>query len=191
MTQDTSKSPEMSRIVQLDELGGDELLIDLNPTAQELRALGLRLGVEALEHLEGQVSLKFVDDDDVLLHARFNARVKQTCSVTLKPLENDISCDFTSTYSKEPDPNWGHDEEEFADIDEDIEPAEEIVDGKIDVGEAVAEQLALEIDPFPRVKDATFEGFSTDPQGLEAQEEEKKNPFAVLAKLKTKQENSE
>ncbi|MFC1672767.1 DUF177 domain-containing protein [Pseudomonadota bacterium] len=184
-------TPEFSRIVQLDQLVGGSLVIELDPSQKELDALAERFDVDALMGLRGKVEMSLLPNDDVLLMASFQARVKQHCSVTLQPMESDISAMFTTTYTESLDPNWGHDEEEFEDVDEDIEPPEAIVDGKIDIGEAVAEQLALEIDPFPRVQDATFDGFSTDPGGESAPVPEKKNPFAVLEQLKTKQKNTE
>lgn len=184
-------TPEFSRIVQLDQLVGGVLVVKLDPSQKELDALAERFDVDALSALTGKVELSLLPNDDVLMNASFQARVKQQCSVTLQPMESEVSTMFSTTYTENPDPNWGHDEEEFEDVDEDIEPPEAIIDGKIDIGEAVAEQLALEIDPFPRVQDATFDGFSTDPGGENAPVPEKKNPFAVLEQLKTKQKNTE
>ena len=123
------------------------------------------------------------------MEQNFTANLTQLCVVTLELINSVISSRLTTTYSENADDDWGHDEEEFEDLEAEIEPPEALLDGKIDLGEACVEQLALEIDPFPRVQGATFDGYSADPQGPKAGALEKKNPFAVLSELKTKQEN--
>mgnify|MGYP006448887657 FL=1 len=58
-----------------------------------------------------------------------------------------------------------------------------MTDGGFDLGESVAEQLLLEIDPFPRADDAVFNDLSSagDDDGTQ-----RANPFAVLEQLKKK-----
>jgi len=55
-----------------------------------------------------------------------------------------------------------------------------IEDGIIDVGEAVVEELALLIPPYPRVPGAEFNDIIEDADGGD----DKPNPFAKLAALK-------
>lgn len=183
--------PELSRPVRVDDLGLQKFTLDIEASASELQALGERLKIDALNALSAQISLQLLPDGEVILKAAYQARLTQTCVVTLGPAVDEISSEFETTYSVDGYDDWGHGEEEFDTLDDDIEPAEPIIDGIIDVGEAIAEQLALEIDPFPRVKGATFDGFSTGPVGSESAVPEKKNPFAVLSKLKATSETSE
>ena len=187
-----SPTPEFSRLIKVADLGAQALNVDVEANAQELAALTERLGVDALERLTGQGTLQILPDDEVLMKMTFSARIAQTCVVTLQPMHSDISSTFTTTYAENADADWGHDEEEFEDLDIDIEPPEPLLNGKIDIAEACVEQLALEIDPFPRVQGATFDGYSAIPHGgahventAAAGDFEKKNPFAVLSKLKT------
>ena len=59
-----------------------------------------------------------------------------------------------------------------------------IIGGFFNLGESVAEQLSLEIEPFPRSIDVCFDGFSSSQNeqgGLE-----RASPFAVLEQLKKK-----
>jgi len=182
---------ELPRIVRVEKLGLQEFTQDIQANERELKALAERFKVDSLDALSAQVSLQLLANGDVLMTASFQARVTQTCVVTLGPVTSDISSSFTMTYTEGPETEGGHDEEEFADLDDDIELPEAIVDGKIDIGEAIAEQLALEIDPFPRVKGAKFDGYFTGTEAEKAQVPEKKNPFAVLSKLKVSPETSE
>ena len=68
-------------------------------------------------------------------------------------------------------------------------PPEPLKDGHIDLGEAVAEQLALEIDPFPRKPGVSFEAYSSVPESGQTPAQNGENgtgPFADLAALKEK-----
>jgi len=183
--------PEMSRSVRVEKLGLQKYTQDIQANEGERKALGERFKIESLDALTAQVSLQLLTSGDVLMSARFQARVTQTCVITLDPVVSEISSEFTMTYTEGPESEGGHDEEEFADLDDDIELPEAIEDGKIDIGEAVAEQLALEIDPFPRVKGAKFDQYSTGGKADNEPVPEKKNPFAVLSKLKVTPETSE
>jgi len=183
--------PELSRIVRVEKLGLQEYTQDFQANDRELKALTERFKIESLDALSAQVSLQLLTNGDVLMSASFQARMTQTCVVTLAPIFSEISSGFTMTYTEGPDAEGGHDEEEFVDLDDDIELSEAIIEGKIDIGEAVSEQLALEIDPFPRVKGAKFDGYFTGTKAESEQVPEKRNPFAVLSKLKVSPGTSE
>ena len=66
------------------------------------------------------------------------------------------------------------------DIEADDAP-EPLVAGGVDVGEAVAERLALALDPYPRKPGASFD---TPPEEPGDASESRPNPFAALEKLK-------
>ncbi len=184
-------APELSRPVRVEDLKAQTFTLEIHPSDRELEKLRARLQVDGLEGLSAQTSLRLLQNGDVLLKAQFQARVRQTCVLTLEPVASEISSAFETTYSNTAEEDWGHGEEEFAALDEDTDPPEPIQDGMIDVGEAISEHLALEIDPFPRVKGATFDGYSTGNASVDEAAPAKKNPFAVLSKLKTAPESTE
>ena len=62
-----------------------------------------------------------------------------------------------------------------------LEQPEPLVDGQIDLGEVVAQFLAVAMDPYPRKDDAEL---PESIQSEEAAEADKPNPFAQLAGLK-------
>lgn len=183
--------PEFSRIVGVAELSVAQTDFTFDASPSELAALTSRLGVDALEALSVRAVLQIIANGDVLANFAYSAQLEQHCGVTLQPIKSVISTEFTTTYSESADADWGHDEEEFVDLDGDIEPPEPLVNGTIDIGEACVEHLALEIDPFPRVQGATFEGYSTDTTSEIAEIAAKKNPFTVLSKLKSPKEKDE
>ena len=63
-------------------------------------------------------------------------------------------------------------------LDGDAEPVEPLDDGMIDIGEAVAQQLSLALDPFPRAPGAVLDEETDLSDGSP-----RESPFAALAKL--------
>jgi hypothetical protein len=67
-----------------------------------------------------------------------------------------------------------------------IDAADPIVDDTIDVGEIAAEQLALEIDPFPRAPGAVFDAPTSQDTPGNGKETagNRDHPFAILKQLR-------
>jgi len=175
-----------SRIVHISDLGDTALIKDITATAPERAALIKQFHLDGLNHLQAHVSLRLLAKGDVRMSATLTAQLEQTCAVTLVPIKAEISIDFTLIYSQDAGEDWECDEDTL----EDQDPPEPLIGEKIDIGEAVAEQFFLEIDPFPRVKGTVFDGFTTEREGEARISPEKKNPFAVLSQFKTKQKNT-
>ncbi|MCW8915594.1 MAG: DUF177 domain-containing protein [Magnetovibrio sp.] len=182
---------EFSRPVVVEKLGHQKFTQHIEPRDHELEALTQRLKIESLNSLKADVSVKLLSSGDVVVDASFEAQVTQSCGVTLEPVVSDIKSVFTTTYSPSVEECFGAPDEGDVDYGDDFDPPDPIENGIIDIGEAVVEHLALEIDPFPRVKGATFDGYSAGAGGLEEPAPEKKNPFAVLSKLKDTSESSD
>jgi uncharacterized metal-binding protein YceD (DUF177 family) len=101
----------------------------------------------------------------VRLDASFEANVVQECVVTLDPVPNDVAESFTLFYGEAP---------EGAGEDGIVEPLQ---GETIDIGEAVAQQLSLALDPYPRAPGAALDLKLAGGAGADG-------PFAALAKLK-------
>ena len=109
---------------------------------------------------------------------RVRARIRQTCVVTLDPIENDIDEKVDLIYAPpEQIPDLADLVDEAAESDVEIpDPPEPIVNGVIDLGRLATDALFLGIDPYPRRKDAVFE-----PPAEAADPED--HPFAALKAL--------
>lgn len=175
--------PEFSRAVRIDDLPLSGRKIAAEAAASEREALARRLGLAALSRLEVDGEVAPVRGGTVIrLSARLFADVTQTCVVTLVPLERRIDAEFVRLYAVHAQGDIKVDEEVFFDEeDEDIEP---LVGNRIDIGEAAAEQLALELDPYPRAPDAVLP-LASDLPTASGQDEEPggRRPFAGLAGL--------
>jgi uncharacterized metal-binding protein YceD (DUF177 family) len=118
----------------------------------------------------------------VHVSGRVQARVGQTCVVTLEPLENEIDEEVDLIFApSEQIPEVARP----ADADDDVttdtatdmaEAPEPIENGFIDLGRLAADMLYLAIDPYPRKPGAVFE-----PQVTVADPED--HPFAALKAL--------
>lgn len=160
--------------LRLDQIGDGERL-DLIADETERRSIAERLGLNALNRLEAHVTL-FRTGPIVRSEGRLNATLEQSCVVTGEPVAAHVDEPFTLLFMPEP---------ETARPDEEIELGEEDCDvvfydgAAIDVGSAIADTLALNIDPYPR-------SASADAALKEAGvlTEEQASPFAALAALK-------
>ena len=183
--------PEFSRIIEVERLIEGESDITIEAKVEEAASLAKRLDIEKINKLVAKIHFKNDRSDRyVQLRGTIEAEIVQLCVVTLKPLPVKISAPIIRNYcasaNKQAEPVE-------IDISSDYEdPPELIIQGVIDVGEAVAEQLALEIDPFPRSPGTEFQGFTSDSANSaqsKPDSDQPTGPFAILAKLKGPSEN--
>lgn len=183
-----SSHPEFSRPLQVNGNVPPEQGFRIEASAEERAALAKRFALVAVDALTAEGSLETLDGGQrAILRAHFTAKVTQACVVTLAPVTAEIDEAFTLEYDANADPaalDGPDDVEDLEDLDiADLEaflaqpdPPDPLVDGAVDVGEAVAEHLALALDPYPRAPGADFAG------SIEA-ESAKESPFKALERL--------
>jgi uncharacterized metal-binding protein YceD (DUF177 family) len=175
MTPDT---PEFSRLIRIDHIPAAGMRMDVEAKPEERAALAKRFDLPSIDLLKAQLHLKAMAGGALVrLDGTITAKVVQTCVVSLEPMPAKVKEEFSLTFGA-PMP-----EEVGAEIElsmEDEDPPEPIIDGVIDVGEAVAEHLSLALDPFPRKAGIAFEG-GEEPTPVEVK---RPSPFAVLAQLR-------
>ncbi len=176
-----SARPEFTRPVRIDDLPPSGRSIAATAGESEREAVARRFRLAAIAWLEVAGEVVAIRGGTVIqLTARLSAEVTQTCVVTLAPLERRIEADFVRLYAVQAPGGAKAGEEIFFDEeDEDIEP---LIGNRIDAGEAAAEQLALELDPYPRAAGASL----PPADGVAAPKEEeaeaaRSRPFADLA----------
>lgn len=171
-------TPELSRPVNVERLPKGWTRLEVVADDGERRALAERFGIMGVESLVARIGLKPVSGSRMVqLEGRIEAEVSQACVVTLDPVSQHVDEAFSLTYAP---PEATEHREDISFSYEEADPPEPIVDGVIDVGEAVAEHLALALDPFPRRADAEFTPVA------DAEDEARPNPFATLGRLKKK-----
>jgi uncharacterized metal-binding protein YceD (DUF177 family) len=180
MAAETLPKSEFSRPVPLQDLGETEFSRDIEATAAERAALAERLGLLSLDRLTAESRLRREGGGLVRVEGSFQASLTQACVVTLEPVASDLAGSFSLLYSEDPDAAASAGEV-LVELDQE-DPPDPVPPGGIDLGEAVAEQLALALDPYPRVEGAEFQrsGGGDDRSGPESGN----SPFAVLESLK-------
>jgi len=167
---------EFARPIRLDALGSAGQAVRIAAEPAERDALAARFGLLALDRLEAEVSL-LRDGVTVTAEGRLQAAVVQACIASDEPVPARIDEPFTLRFVPEEMLAEG-DEIELREVDCDTLP----YDGKvIELGEAVAETLALALDPFPRSPNAEA---ALREAGVVGEDEAKaaSSPFAKLAK---------
>ncbi len=169
-------APEFCRVVDCDGLGPAPARHDIEADAGEREALARRFGLERLDGLAAKVSLKRTGDRRIAVDGSFLADLAQTCIVSLEPVPELIEESFSLVYASEE----GTGAVDLAYTLDDNDWPEPLLDGKIDIGEAVAQQLALALEPYPRALGAMYQN-----QGIEGPASEAEvSPFTVLADIK-------
>lgn len=175
------QQPEFPRLVSLDAIGEEEITKQIEATAGERSALAARFDLLAIDRLAAELRLVRAKGGTLVRVAgQFQAEVTQPCVVSLAPVSSRLEGSFALLYSTR-DEDARVETEVFVDPDQD-DPPEPVPPGGIDLGEAVAEQLALALDPYPRAAGVELEGDQW--VGRPADGQDKPNPFAVLASLR-------
>lgn len=164
---------EFSRIVDTRSIGNDPLRLEASEA--ERTALAARFGIVAVERLIAEVELEPVKGG-IKATGRLDAGIVQACAISSEDLPVAIAEPLTFRFVPAAGPGRPDEEVELEadDLDE-----IEFSGTQFDLGEAVAQSLALAIDPFLEGPDA--EEFRKN-SGFFG--EDTANPFAALAKLK-------
>ncbi|MCH8616804.1 DUF177 domain-containing protein [Sphingomonas sp. SM33] len=149
--------------------------IDLSADEGERGRIAERLGLPALDCMNAHAALD-VKGEIVRVRGRLKASLSQSCVVTGDPVEAHIDEPFDIYFLPEPTQSTPDEEVELAESDCDVV----FHDGAtIDLGEAIADTLALSLDPYPRSA-----GAEATLKEAGVLTEEQAGPFAALAKLK-------
>ncbi|HLY54289.1 MAG TPA: DUF177 domain-containing protein [Stellaceae bacterium] len=168
-------APEFSRLVSVHRLGAKTAHHKIAAEASEREALARRFGLLSLDRLEAEVALSRESGGGVRLDATLGAELVQACVMTLEPVPATLEDRFTIIYRP------GIDEDEADrltfETDEDI-VVEPLPGDAIDIGEIVAQQLSLVMDPFPKLDGAALEAEPDAEPPVEG-----RHPFAALGSL--------
>ena len=167
-------TPEFSRPIPLEEIGEREVVRDIEASADERAALSKRFGLLSLGLLKAHVRLNWVQGRKLLkLTGAFEAEVEQACVVTLDPVHDHIAEKLDLLFER---PAKGAETGDRTIEVMSVEDAEPLPPHELDIGEVVAEELALSLNPYPRKPEASFGADKTGERGP--------SPFDVLARLK-------
>lgn len=146
---------------------------NLKAKESECQSLAKRFNLVGLKYLTAEVDVKAESKHDFIVSGSLKALIRQTCGISLEDFDKELKGDFEELFTTKKI------EITEAEMDLDAEIPNEVVDGIIDIGEVVSEQLALLIPVFPK-KD----GMSFKFKDKMDKEEPIESPFSVLKTLK-------
>ncbi len=159
--------------LRLDQIRDGER-IDLVADEGERAAIASRLGIPSLARLEAHAAL-VRSGESIRADGRVVAVLEQRCVITGDPVAAHVDEPFAIRFMREPK----------VAPDEEIELAEDDCDSvfhdgaTIDLGSAIADTLALGLDPYPRSA-----GADAALKEAGVMSEEQAGPFAALAALR-------
>jgi len=154
----------------------DSQRLDLVADEDERGAVARRLGLPSVTRLEAHVTLARAGEI-IRAFGRLSAALEQSCVVTGDRLPAHVDEPFELVFMPEPPAGESAEEVELGESDCDTVFHD---GGSIDLGTALADTLALSLDPYPRSAGADA---ALREAGVIT--EEQASPFAVLAKLKS------
>jgi len=167
-------SDRFAHCLKLDQIRDGERL-ELVADEHECAAIAARLDLDGLDSFQAHVTLAR-KDDTIGAEGRIVAALRQSCVITGESVPAHIDEAFSLLFMPEPNDNRPDEEVELGSADCDVV----FHDGAaLDLGAALADTLALSLDPYPRSAGATAvlkeAGIPTEAQA---------SPFSVLAQLK-------
>lgn len=156
---------------------------ELEASAREREAIAADAGLREVLSAHASFDVTPRSGGRVHVAGRVQARIGQTCVVTLDPIENDIDEEVDLMFAPEEEARKladlieeGQDSEVAPEVPD---PPEAITGGIIDLGRIATDAIYLAIDPYPRKPGVAFE-----PE-VEASDPEN-HPFAALKALQDK-----
>ncbi|MDO9433354.1 MAG: DUF177 domain-containing protein [Pseudomonadota bacterium] len=167
---------DWKHVIRLVDLARGSISLKLEPDVETRAQLAKELNLEALPALTCKLTVRpWLDGAEIL--GRYSARVVQICGVSLDPFEQDLDGEIALQVVPRGSPH-ALIESEGSEISLDLDAPDppDVLEGEeIDLAHYLVEQLALDLDPFPRKPGAEFE---YKPAVTE------ESPFAVLKRLK-------
>lgn len=165
--------PEFSRRIDLRQVDGRT--VELSAGEAERAALATRFGLVRIDSLDAEVTLDR-EGPNVAAQGRLRAAIVQSCAVSAEDLP--VSIDEPLSFRFVP-ASADHRPDEEVELEAGELDEIEFTGTGFDLGEAVAQSLALAIDPFaigPKAEEARRAAGIGDEQAS--------GPFAALAALK-------
>jgi hypothetical protein len=177
-----SVSP-FSHLVKVGDLGEETLDFAVPLSEDQGQALCAALGLLGIVDWTATAQLcREPGGQGVSLRVKFALDVIQSCVVTLDPVRSRVEHSFINLYVPEAQIDAardGSDTEVVLGIG-DSELPDALTEAGVDVGEAIAERLALIIDPYPRKEGARFQQDVGQDFVGDGSSVKKHGPFAAL-----------
>lgn len=163
---------KLFQVLPISQIPPKGLDFDLTATPDDCKILQERFDLPAVKslHVVGRIDGR----DIIKVSGHITAIITQTCVVSMENFDSQMDVDFQEFFSEK---GTDFSTEQDFDIDMDDEETVDLIqNGRLDLGEIVAQQFGLNLDPFPKKSEEVFEYIEAEPQ-------ETRKPFANLKDL--------
>ena len=182
-----SPEQEWSHNFVSDDVDTKPVNIAISADKDNFLSLCNRLGLHSIESLSADITLSRNEVSKAIhVEGKIHADVHQKCVVTAEPVAEHINEEFEAWFAEPSDAvsftkakrerAAAQDRNEHPMLEEQDDP-EEIIGGKIDLGELVTQHLSLSLNPYPKVDGAEYENIQST---LKDDDDIYTNPFAAL-----------
>jgi uncharacterized metal-binding protein YceD (DUF177 family) len=178
----TDPKPEFSRMIALAKLEQGPITLNIWAEPEERLRIAERFGLISLDGLDAELEVTAIGPDSVRVTGRLHATLAQPCIASLEPVPAKVDDSFTVLWTE--GAGWLDEDDLGLDIEVEGIVVEAHAD-TVDLGEAVAQQLALMLDPYPRVAAPGESELVVDISESETEEGETRRPFAESEALKS------
>ncbi len=164
-------STELTRPLRLGQVpaGGRDLVVEAGP--EECLALAQRYGIAAVRRLRAVLHLMPEADGPVMVRGHLKALVVQHCVVSMEPVVEEVEAPVALRLLP---PGRA-----ATDTPDDTVDEIESQSGLVDLGELLAEEVSLALNPYPRHPDAVLPAAASDPE---------ETAFGALAALQARRQ---
>lgn len=164
--------------IKVDNLPNTEQHYRLKADEEDFKRIQEILKIPAVKSFSADIRLRLDHKTNILkLWGQAKADLVLQSVISLENFDKSYENDFELTYDTKATLKSQREEEEEISIDDDTPDV--VINGVIDLSDIAIEQIALIMDDYPRKAGEKFEFKSEF-----SEENEKKNPFEVLKKLK-------
>ncbi len=176
----TSNS-EMTCLIHWTDVPGKGARKKLVATDKECEKLAKMLNVIALNEVKADFEITRWRGSGLKVAADISADVDQNCVVSLEPISSRVTEQAEWFFKPEARSKKNIDSEAVLQIDPlGEDPADTLVEGRVDLWQLLIEHLCLMIDPFKRSTSVEFETVYTEVTKPSASENSSISPFAIL-----------
>lgn len=174
--------PEFSRLIALAKLEHGPITLNIWAEPEERLRIAERFGLLSLDALGAELEVTAIGPDSVRVTGRLHASLAQPCIASLEPVPAEVDDSFTVMWTA--GAGWLDEDDLGLDIEVEGVVVEAHADA-VDLGEAVAQQLALMLDPYPRIGAPGESELVIEMPEPEAEEGKTRRPFAESEALKS------
>lgn len=178
-----SKKTDLSLKLVAAEIEREPRSYELEATGEQLAVLTERFELIALNSLSAQVDIHSRGGDDgIFIKGHVKADLVQRCIASLAEVPEQVDTSFSLLLVDPETADRMDADENYLDADE---PEYDALEGDtVEVGEVVAQTVAISMNPYPRAEGVELSAGNKKDISFNQPELEKENPFAALSKLK-------